>query len=89
MPTKIYLANIHIGNRVFNSYPVKKLPLNIMLADKGFINRLVNMVGQTGWNSLIEDRVKAENKKHFFPVIKIEYVKFLSNTIKEPELPWI
>lgn len=80
MPTKIYSANIKVGSKQLLSYPVKKLPVNILLSDTFFIKRLKRIIGDREWK-------KQTVKGAAMPRIEIEYLQFLGEVIHEPKLP--
>lgn len=83
MPTKIYVANVIIGNAsnptIIEKVPVLKIPIHLLMADKKFTNKLINWCGGvTEYNQL------PLNKKTGFPPVKVVYLKFISNINQEP-----
>ena len=82
MPTKIFSANVTIGEginkTVIRMIPVKKIPLHLNLSDEYFIQMMIKYSSEKKWLSLIP-------KKARLPKIEIEYLEFMSNTNKEPE----
>lgn len=90
MPTKIFSANIIIGSDsnqfVLEKVAVKRIPTHLLMSNPDFIDWLKKKVAgnsktDVAWNRLPKD------KDTKLPKIKIIYLKYLSQTGSEPELP--
>ena len=84
MATKIYTANIFIGDpdkpMVLENQIVKKLPIHINLSDTLFLDRIKSRIGEKNWNAL------KKLKKDKRPEIRIHFIKQVGTVNQEPEI---
>lgn len=80
MKTEIWSASITIAGHSFENlqrYPIKRLPIHILMADADFIFRLKRDIGEKRFNSF------QTNRETKLPEVKIEYIQYLSDVNNE------
>lgn len=81
MPTKIYSANITLGdepnNIILEKEVVKKLPVHILMSNVHFIGWIKHKIGDVKYKKLL-------NKKTGLLTVKINYLKEIGNINNEP-----
>ncbi len=84
MSTKIFSANIIIGSDsnqyIIEKIAVKRLPVEVLIADTVFVKRIESHVPKDVWAKL--PRIK----DNLLPSIKIFYLKYLGEIGEEPSL---
>lgn len=84
MSTQLWSANIILGTdsnqHIIEKIGVKRLPLNVLISDSYFIDRLKNQASDATWKRL------PKSKETGLPSIKIIYLKYLGEVGEDPKL---